>query len=110
MQTFGVEIYVSSLVAIAMTRIMGAIMAGIVMSGRTGASYAATIGTMQVNEEVDALRTMGIPITDFLVLPRISALMITMPFLTMLSDLMGMIGGAVVGTVMLGFSIDEYWQ
>ena len=97
MQTFGVEIYVSSLVAIAMTRIMGAIMAGIVMSGRTGASYAATIGTMQVNEEVDALRTMGIPTTDFLVLPRISALMITMPFLTMLSDLMGMIGGAVVG-------------
>lgn len=110
MQTFGVEIYVSSLVAIAMTRIMGAIMAGIVMSGRTGASYAATIGTMQVNEEVDALRTMGIPTTDFLVLPRISALMITMPFLTMLSDLMGMIGGAVVGTVMLGFSVDEYWQ
>ena len=110
MKMFGVEIYVSSLVAIAMTRIMGAIMAGIVMAGRTGAAYAATIGTMQVNEEVDALRTMGIPIHDFLVLPRLSALMLTMPFLTMLSDIMGIIGGAAVGVLMLDFSIEEYWQ
>ena len=110
LKTFGAQIYVASLVTIGMTRIMGAIMVGIIMAGRTGASYAATIGTMQVNEEIDALKTMGIPITDFLVLPRVTSLLITMPFLTMLSDLMGMIGGAVVGTVMLGFSIDEYWQ
>ena len=110
MQVFGVEIYVSSLVAISMTRIMGAIMAGIVMSGRTGASYAATLGTMQVNEEIDALKTMGVPVTDFLVLPRMIALMMTMPLLVMLSDFMGMLGGAAVGILMLGFSPAEYWE
>ena len=110
MQMFGVEIYVSSLVAISMTRIMGAIMAGIVMSGRTGASYAATLGTMQVNEEIDALKTMGVPVTDFLVLPRIIALMMTMPLLVMLSDFMGMLGGAMVGMFVLGFSPAEYWE
>ena len=110
MQMFGVEIYVSSLVAISMTRIMGAIMAGIVMSGRTGASYAATLGTMQVNEEIDALKTMGVPVTYFLVLPRIIALMMTMPLLVMLSDFMGMLGGAMVGMFVLGFSPAEYWE
>ncbi len=110
LRIFGVEIYVASLVAIGMTRIMGAIMTGIVMSGRTGAAYAATIGTMQVNEEIDALRTMGIPVTDFLVLPRISSLIITMPILTMLSDLMGMLGGAAVGVFMLDIPVQEYWK
>lgn len=110
LRIFGVEIYVASLVAIGMTRIMGAIMTGIIMSGRTGASYAATIGTMQVNEEIDALRTMGIPVTDFLVLPRISSLIITMPILTMLSDFMGVLGGAAVGVFMLDISVEEYWK
>ena len=110
LQLFGVEIYVASLVAIGMTRIMGAIMAGIVMSGRTGASYAATLGTMQVNEEIDALRTMGIPVTDFLVLPRITSLILTMPLLTMLSDFMGMLGGAFVGIFMLDISPNEYFK
>lgn len=110
LKTFGAQIYVSSLVAIGMTRIMGAIMVGIIMAGRTGASYAATIGTMQVNEEIDALRTMGIPVTDFLVLPRISALVITMPFLTLLADFMGIVGGAAVGIFMLDIAAPEYWK
>lgn len=110
LKNFGAQIYVASLVAIGMIRIMGAIMAGIVMSGRTGASYAATIGTMQVNEEIDALKTMGIPITDFLVLPRLMSLVITMPFLTMLADLMGMLGGGAVGVLMLNISPEEYWK
>ena len=70
LKLFGAQIFVASLVTIGMIRIMGAIMVGIIMAGRTGASYAATIGTMQVNEETDALKTMGIPISDFLVLPR----------------------------------------
>ena len=65
LKMFGAQIYIASLVAIGMTRIMGAIMAGIIIAGRTGAAYAATIGTMQVNEEVDALKTMGMPVTDF---------------------------------------------
>ena len=110
LKTFGAQIYVASLVAIGMTRIMGAIMAGVIMSGRTGASYAATIGTMQVNEEIDALKTMGIPTMDFLVLPRILSLMITMPLLTLWADLMGMFGGAFVGVVMLDISPQEYWK
>lgn len=110
LQMFGAEVYVAALVAIGMTRIMGAVMAGIIMAGRTGASYAATIGTMQVNEEVDALKTFGIPIMDFLVLPRILALMVTMPLLTILADFMGMVGGVFVSVVLLGVSYEEYWN
>lgn len=110
LKSFGAQIYVASLVAIGMTRIMGAIMVGIIMAGRTGASYAATIGTMQVNEELDALQTMGIPRTDFLVLPRVLALTLTMPLLTLLADIMGMIGGGAVGVFMLGISPSEYWK
>ncbi len=110
LKTFGAQIYVASLVAIGMTRIMGAIMVGIIMAGRTGASYAATIGTMQVNEELDALKTMGIPATDFLVLPRIMALVLIMPLLTMWADFMGMIGGGAVGVFMLDIAPQEYWN
>lgn len=108
LQTFGAQIYVASLVTIAMTRIMGAIMCGVIMAGRTGASYAAAIGTMQVNEELDALKTMGIPITDFLVLPRFVALIVTMPLLTLLADFAGMLGGAFVGISMLDITPQEY--
>lgn len=110
LKSFGAQIYVASLVSIGMTRIMGAIMTGIIMAGRTGASYAATIGTMQVNEELDALKTMGFSRTDFLVLPRILALTLTMPLLTMLSDFMGILGGATVGVFMLDISPQEYWK
>lgn len=110
LKTFGAQIYVASLVTIGMIRIMGAIMVGIIMAGRTGASYAATIGTMQVNEELDALKTMGIPSVDFLVLPRILSLLISMPILVMLSDFMGMMGGAFVGTFLLEISPEEYWK
>ena len=108
LKLFGAQIYVASLVSIGMTRIMGAIMIGIIMAGRTGASYAATIGTMQVNEEIDALKTMGIPTTDFLVLPRFLALVLTMPFLTMWADFMGMIGGGTVSILMLDIVPQEY--
>ena len=110
LKTFGAQIYVASLVAIGMTRIMGAIMVGIIMAGRTGASYAATIGTMQVNEEIDALKTMGIPISDFLVLPRILALSLSVPFLVILADFMGIIGGAAVGIFMLDIPVNEYYR
>ncbi len=110
LKTFGAQIYVASLVTIGMIRIMGAIMVGVIMAGRTGASYAATIGTMQVNEELDALKTMGIPSMDFLVLPRILALVISMPILVMVSDFMGMLGGAFVGTALLEISPEEYWN
>lgn len=108
LKSFGAQIYVASLVTIGMTRIMGAIMVGVIMAGRTGASFAATIGTMQVNEELDALQTMGISRTDFLVLPRVLALVLAMPVLAMLADIMGMLGGAAVGIFMLGISPPEY--
>lgn len=110
LKTFGAQIYVASLVAIGMTRIMGAIMVGIIMAGRTGASYAATIGTMQVNEEIDALKTMGIPVTDFLVLPRIMALTLAIPFLVILADFMGIVGGGFVGVLMLDIPYAEYYR
>ena len=110
LKTFGAQVFVASLVTIGMIRIMGAIMVGIIMAGRTGASYAATIGTMQVNEEIDALKTMGIPVSDFLVLPRVVALVITMPLLVLLADFAGMLGGAFVGTALLGIPAEEYWK
>ncbi len=110
LKMFGAQIYIASLVTIGMIRIMGAIMAGIIIAGRTGAAYAATIGTMQVNEEVDALKTFGFSVSDFLVLPRLLSLMITMPFLTMLADIMGMIGGAFVAVLILDISAPLYWQ
>ena len=110
LETFGAQIYVASLVTIGMCRIMGAIMVGIIMAGRTGSSYAATIGTMQVNEELDALQTMGLSKIDFLVLPRLLALVIAMPILTMLADFMGMIGGAFVGVFMMDLPYQEYYK
>lgn len=110
LKVFGAQIFVASLVAIAMTRVMGAVMTGIIMAGRTGSAYAATIGTMQVNEEIDALKTMGIPVIDFLLIPRMMALMIMMPFLTIFSDVVGIFGGAFVGIFMLDLAPSEYWN
>jgi phospholipid/cholesterol/gamma-HCH transport system permease protein len=99
--TFGAQIYVADLVGIAMVRVMGAIMAGIIMAGRTGASYAAQLGTMQVNEEIDALKTLGVSPMEFLVLPRMVALAIMMPLLCVYADVMGILGGMIVGVFML---------
>jgi phospholipid/cholesterol/gamma-HCH transport system permease protein len=83
-------------------------MTGIIMAGRTGASFAAQIGTMQVNEEIDALQTLGISPVEFLVLPRMVALIVMMPLLCLYADLMGIVGGIVVGTGMLDLSLTEY--
>ena len=106
---FGAEIYVSSLVAVGMTRIMGAIMTGIIIAGRTGASYAAVIGTMQVNEEIDALTTLGVAPSDYLVMPRILALTAMTPLLVLYSDFMGIMGGFIVGVGVLGLDPMEYY-
>ena len=109
LRMFGAEIYVSSLVAIGMTRIMGAIMTGIILAGRTGASYAAVIGTMQVNEELDALTTLGVSPSDYLLLPRLLALTAMTPLLVLYADLMGILGGFVVGAGILGLDPMEYY-
>jgi phospholipid/cholesterol/gamma-HCH transport system permease protein len=108
LKTFGAQIYVASLVTIGMTRIMGAIMTGIIMAGRTGSSYAASIGTMQVNEELDALKTMGVSRTDFLVLPRTNALLLSMPILVLISDIMGILGGCFVCVLFWQIPLSEY--
>jgi phospholipid/cholesterol/gamma-HCH transport system permease protein len=107
---FGAQIYVAGLVGIGMLRVMGAVLVGVVMSGRTGAAYAAIIGTMQVNEEVDALITFGISPMDYLVLPRVLALSLMMPLLTLYADLMGIIGGFLVGVFMLDIPPRAYYD
>ncbi len=105
---FGAQIFVANLVAIAMVRVMGAVMVGIIMAGRTGAAFAAQIGTMQVNEEIDALQTLGISPMEFLVLPRMLALILMMPLLCVYADLMGILGGFIVGVGMLDISVTQY--
>jgi phospholipid/cholesterol/gamma-HCH transport system permease protein len=110
LQQFGASIFVANLVAIAMTREIGCIMTAIVMAGRTGAAFAAQLGTMNTNQEIDALSTMGISPMEFLVLPRMLALIAMMPLLTVYSDLVGILGGAVVGIGMLGLSPTEYFE
>jgi len=109
LRLFGADIYVANLVAIGMSREMGAMMTAIIMAGRTGAAFAAKIGTMQVNEEIDAFKTMGIAAMDFLVLPRILALILMMPLLTIYSDVIGILGGLIVGLGMLDISVIEYY-
>lgn len=108
LRQFGAQIYVADLVGIAMTREMGAMMAAIIMAGRTGAAFAASLGTMQVNEEVDALSTLGISPMEFLVLPRLLALTAMMPLLCLYADLVGILGGASVGIGLLDLGSVEY--
>lgn len=110
LKLFGAQIFIANLVGLGMAREMGAMMTAIIMAGRTGASYAAQIGTMQVNEEIDALRTMGISPIEFLVLPRLIALCVMMPLLCVYADFMGILGGAVVSALMLDISFFEYYQ
>jgi phospholipid/cholesterol/gamma-HCH transport system permease protein len=107
---FGATIYVANLVGIAMVRDMGAVMAAIVMAGRTGASYAAQLGSMKINQEIDALTTMGISPMEFLVLPRLLALTLMMPLLCLYADAVGILGGAAVGIGMLNLSPITYYN
>ncbi|TMB21445.1 MAG: ABC transporter permease [Deltaproteobacteria bacterium] len=108
LRRFGAQIYVADLVGIGMLRDIAPIMTGIIVAGRTGASFAAQLGTMEANQEIDALRTLGIPPMDFLVLPRLLALSLMMPLLCLYADLMGIAGGLVVGGSMLGISPVQY--
>src|SRR5262245_52942369 len=110
LEQFGASIFVANLVAVAMTREIGCIMTAIVMAGRTGAAFAAQLGTMNTNQEIDALSTMGISPMEFLVLPRMLALILMMPLLTIYADLLGILGGAVVGLGMLGLGTTEYYE
>ncbi len=108
LKTFGAQIYIADMVGIAMAREMGAMMTAIIMAGRTGAAFAAQLGTMEVNEEIDALKTLGFSPMEFLVLPRMLALILMMPLLCLYADLMGILGGAVVGIGMFDLTPTQY--
>jgi phospholipid/cholesterol/gamma-HCH transport system permease protein len=105
---FGASLFVADLVGIAMVREMGVVMTAIIMSGRTGAAFAAHLGSMKANEEIDALRTFGFDPFDFLVLPRLLALVLMMPILTIFANFVGILGGMLVGW-MVGISPELYW-
>jgi len=110
LERVGAEIYIADLVAIGMVREIAALMTGIIMAGRTGAAYAAEIGTMNVNEEIDAFKILGISVIDFLVLPRILALVTMIPLLTLYSALVGILAGMVVSVLVFDISVFEYYQ
>ena len=107
---FGAQIYIADLVSLGTVREMGALMTAIIMSGRTGAAYAAQLGSMNVNSEIDALKTMGISPMEFLVLPRMLALIAMMPLLSLYADLMGILGGALVTVSAFDVSLVQYYN
>ena len=100
LRQLGAQVYVADLVSLGMVREMGALMTAVIMAGRTGAAYAAQLGTMQVNDEIDALKIMGISSREFLVLPRLIALVFVMPLLCIYADIIGMAGGALIAANM----------
>lgn len=108
LEKFNAKIYIADLVCLAMVREMGALMVGIIMAGRTGASFAAEIGSMKLNEELDSLRAFGLSPMEFLVIPRTLALLIMTPMLTIYADIVGMLGGLTVGTQIMDFSVIHY--
>ena len=109
LRRFGGDIWVADLIGVAMTREMGAMMAGVVLAGRTGAAFAAEIGSMKANEEIDALTTLGISPVRFLVLPRVLALSLMMPLLAMYANCLGILGGMAVAYTTLGIPPAAYW-
>jgi phospholipid/cholesterol/gamma-HCH transport system permease protein len=110
LKQFGAQIYVADLVGIAMVHDMAAMMTAIIMAGRTGAAFAAQLGTMKVTQELDAFTTMGFSPLEFLVLPRVIALVLMMPLLCFYSDFLGILGGAVIGVGMLDLSWSTYFR
>jgi phospholipid/cholesterol/gamma-HCH transport system permease protein len=109
LEEFGATVYVANLVGIAMVRDMGALMTAIVLAGRSGAAYAAAIGTMQTNQEIDALRVTGISVVDALVLPRVVALVVMTPLLTLYADVVGLVGGSLVASTMFDISPSQFY-
>lgn len=108
LQKFGADIFVADLVGLAMVREMGVMMTGIILCGRTGAAYAAQIGSMKIGEEVDALETFGISPIDFLVLPRLLAVTLMTPILVLFANAIGIIGGMIVGVSLLDVTMAQF--
>jgi len=108
LKQFGANIYVASLVSIAMVSELGPIMTAIIVAGRSGSAFAAEIGTMKISEEVDALFIMGFNPTTFLAVPRVLASLIVVPILTLFSDLFAILGGLVIGVLALDLTFNSY--
>ena len=107
---YGGDIWVADMVGLAVTREMGPMMAAVVLAGRTGAAFAATLGNMKANEELDALTTLGVSPIDFLVMPRIVALLFMMPLLALYSDCIGLLGGMTIAALPpLNIPANLYW-
>lgn len=109
LRQFGADVYVADLVGLSVVREMGPMMAAIVLAGRTGAAFAATLATMKANEEIDALETLGVTPIDFLVMPRLAALFIMMPLLAVYSNFLGISGGMVISWTILDIPTSLYW-
>lgn len=110
LRSFGAEIFVADLVAIGVLRELGVLLTAIIVAGRSGSAFAAEIGSMQLNEEVDALRATGVDPFQALVLPRVLGLVISLPLLTVVADLVGLAGGAVLCAFLLHMPLDQYFH
>ncbi len=109
LRQFGGDIFIADLIGLATVREVGAVMTAVVLAGRTGAAFAATLGNMKTNEEIDALETLGIPAVQFLVLPRLLALAVMTPLLTLYANALGILGGMAVAYGLLSISPTAYW-
>lgn len=105
---FGAQIFTANLVGVGVLREMGILLTAIIVAGRSGSAFTAQIGTMNVNEEIDAMRTMGLDPMEVLVLPRVVALVLVLPLLTFYADMMGLLGGAVMATATLDISFFQF--
>ncbi|MGY9106550.1 MAG: MlaE family ABC transporter permease, partial [Alphaproteobacteria bacterium] len=110
LRQFGAEIFTVNLLGVATLREIGGLMTAIIVAGRSGSAFTAQIGTMKVNQEIDAMQTIGVNVVEVLVLPRVLALMITLPLLTFYADVMGLVGGAMMVYFDLGYSIPAYMR
>ena len=110
LKQFGAETFTVEAVGIGMFRELGVLLTAIIVAGRSGSAFTAQIGTMQVNQEVDAMRTIGLNPIEWLVMPRISALVISMPLLAFWGDMTGLLGGAVACTVYLDFTFVQFFE
>ena len=109
LREFGADIYVANFVGLVMVREMGPMMTGIILAGRTGAAFAATLGNMKAGEEIDAFETFGIRSVDFLVMPRILAVTLMTPLLTLYANMLGIVGGLLVASGVLSIPPAAYW-
>lgn len=108
LRRFGAEIYAVNLLGVSILRELGVLLSAIIIAGRSGSAFTAQIGTMQVNQEVDALNTLGLDPVEVLVLPRVFGLVLTLPLLVFYADAMGMLGGALMTWAALGISIPTF--